>query len=259
MGIDNKTIRISNQQQRALKLLFKFRFISTQLLANIMGIGRRSTYEVLEILVSKGYVDKVYEKDYRYAKKPAYYYLNKAGVTAVRKLLGVNESVVHALYKNDKVTDEFIERCLNVAAIYTALNPTLPKETQIFTRTEINRFTQFPKNRPDLYVRTPNGREAIVLVALDQPAYIIRKRLDEIISHSEDEGWDGDYPTICIVVKNKHAKDSLLYTTAKKLESMGMDDEDLRILIISYESFSNYTGKEWASVFQPNKPTSLFE
>jgi hypothetical protein len=50
---------------------------------------------------------------------------------------------------------------------------------------------QFPKNRPDLYIRTPDGKEAmIVLIVDDKPLYIVRKRLDEIIRHSEDEGWD---------------------------------------------------------------------
>lgn len=257
--VSGETVKLTAQQQRVVKLLFKFRFVSAPLLGLVMGIRPRSAYEVLEYIVSKEIAVKVYKDNYRIDRKPAYYYLSKPGVTTVRKLLDVKESVVHALYKNDVASEDYIEHCLRVMGIYGALTSKLPQDTQLFTKTEINRFKQFPKNRPDLYIRTPDNEEAIVVITLDSPAYIIRKRLDEIITHSEDEGWDGEYPTICFVVKDNSKKNSLLYTTKQKLESMGMDDNELRILVAPLQSFTNYTGYGWANVFQPNKTTTLFE
>jgi predicted ArsR family transcriptional regulator len=101
MGSDENGQKLTGQQQRILKLLFKFRFVSAGLLAMVMGIRREGVYQVLEQLVSKKLVAKVYKTEYRIDRKPAYYYLNKSGVTTVRKLMDVKESVVHALYKND--------------------------------------------------------------------------------------------------------------------------------------------------------------
>ena len=77
--------KLTGQQQRILKLLFKFRFVSAGLLAMVMGIRREGVYQVLEQLVSKGLVTKVYKEQWRIDRKPAYYYLNKSGVTITRK------------------------------------------------------------------------------------------------------------------------------------------------------------------------------
>lgn len=254
-----ETDKLTAQQQRILKLLFKFRFVSAPLLGQVMGIHRISVYEVLEFLVSKELVVKVYDESYRIDRKQAYYYLNKTGVSTVRKLLDVKESVVNALYKNANASDDYIQHCMLVMKIYATLRATLPKDTQLFTKTEINRFKQFPKNRPDLYVRTPNGKEAIVVVPTDNPAYIIRKRLDEIITHSEDESWDGEYPTICFVVKDKRTKNSLIYTTGQKLESMGMGDDELRILVSDLQTITSGNNKPWANVIHPATETALFD
>ena len=114
MDGDVKGQKLTGQQQRVLKLLFKFRFVSAGLLADVMGIHRVSVYEVLEQLVSKKLVAKVYEPKFRIDRKPAYYYLNKSGVTAVRKLMDVKESVVHALYKNDEMTDDFVRHSMKL-------------------------------------------------------------------------------------------------------------------------------------------------
>ena len=52
MGASEKEVKLTVQQQRVLKLLFKFRFVSAQLLGLVMGIRRESVYQVLEYLVS---------------------------------------------------------------------------------------------------------------------------------------------------------------------------------------------------------------
>ena len=259
MNVQEKEIKLSAGQQRLLKLLFKFRFMSTQLLADVIGIGRRSVYEAVEVLVAKGLVDKVYDSDFRYAKKPAYYYLNKQGVTTVRRLLDVKESVVHALYKNAEASPEFIDHCLTTARCYGAIKRGSPDDTEIFTKAEINRFRQFPKNRPYLYIRTPGNKDAIVVIIDDKPLYIVRKRLEEIIQHMEDEGWDGDYPTICFILKNPNDLHSFLYTTNKKLEAMGMDENEVTILATHLEALRKGNDHCWSNPFHPKSFVRMFE
>jgi predicted transcriptional regulator len=111
MGTQKEQAMLTASQQRLLKLLFKFRFISAQSLAHVMNINRRSVYEALEKLTNTELVIKVYSDDFRIDRKPAYYYLSKSGVTTVRKLMDVTESVVHTLYKNDEASEEFIQHC----------------------------------------------------------------------------------------------------------------------------------------------------
>lgn len=259
MKVSKKQEKLTNQQQRVLKLLFKFRFTSSTLLALVMGIRRVSAYQVLEYLVNKGLVTKVYKDEFRIDRKPAYYYLSKTGATTVRKLMDVKESVVHTLYKNAEASEEFIEHSLKATLIYTTLAHSLPDDTDIFTRTELNRFKQFPKNRPDLYIRTSDGKEAIIILADDKPPYIIRKRLDEIIAHNEDEGWDGDYPCIYFVLKDESSKNSFLYTTRKKLENMGFDDDEICIFAASLKDLEKDVRLVWSNALNPKRYVSLFE
>lgn len=259
MGASEKEVKLTVQQQRVLKLLFKFRYISAQLLGQVMGIRRVSAYEVLEKLISNGLATKVYKNEYRIHGKPAYYYLNKTGVTTVRKLMDVKESAVHALYKNEEGTEEFIDHCLKLTQLYTSIMPSLPDSSDIFTKTEINRFKQFPKNRPDLYIRTPDGHEAIIVLVDEKTPYIIRKRLDEIITHSEDRGWEGNYPRICFVLRDSNSKNSFLYTSRKKLESMGFDEEEIYILATSLKAIKEESRLMWSNALNPKKYISLFE
>jgi hypothetical protein len=259
MNSTEKTIKLTQQQQRILKLLFKFRFVSAKLLAQVLGIRADSTYEVLEHLVASDLVVKVYEKHYRIDRKPAYYYLSKPGVTIVRGLLDVRESAVHALYKNDTASAEFVEHSLDVLACYPAIRRNVPEGSDLFTRAEINRFKQFPKTRPDLYIRTPGGDEVMVVLVHDSLPYIINKRLDEIIAHSEDEGWDGEYPRIAFVLKDARSKNAFLYKTAHKLDNLGMDEDDLIILATTIEAAAGGQESIWSSVFAPQVHRGLFE
>ena len=259
MNTAEKTIKLTPQQQRVLKLLFKFRFVSAKLLAQVLDIRADSTYEVLERLVALGMVVKIYDKSYRIDRKPAYYYLSKLGVTTVRGLMDVKESVVHALYKNDTATSAFVEHSLDVLACYPSIRQNLPDGSDLFTKAEINRFKQFPKNRPDLYARTPSGEEAIIVFVHDSAPYLIKKRLDEIITHSEDEGWDGEYPRIAFVLKDSSTKHAFLYRTAQKLDNLGMDEDDLMILATTIDAAASGHRDAWSSVFAPRKNIWLLE
>jgi len=259
MEASNQEVKLSSQQQRVLKLLFKFRFISAQLLAQVMDISRPGVYQALESLVEKELVNKVYEDDFRIDRKPAYYFLNKHGVTRVRRLMDVKESVVHTLYKNDTASQEFIEHCLATAYCYNSISSSLPPDTNIFTKSEINQDTDFPKNRPDLYIRTPDGQEAIIVIADDKPLYIARKRLDEIIQHSEDGEWEGTYPRIGFVLRHSNDKNSFLYSTHKKLETMGMDEEEIFILATHLSPLKGDSDRVWSNAFSPKSFVRLFE
>lgn len=252
-------IKLTPQTGRVLKLLFKFRFVTTLGLANVMGIQRYSLYEVLEKLVDSKLVVKVYDKAWRIDRKPAYYYLSKQGVTTVRQLLGVKESVVHTLYKNAEGSPAFIQQSLTMLACYTPISQSLPEGAEVYTRTEINRYKQFPKNRPDLYISTSDGQEAMIVILTDAAPFIIRKRLDEILTHFEDEGWDGDYPRVAFILKDNSAKSSFLFYEANRLEDLGLDEDEFVLMAASLDDVLSGQPKPWASVYKPKKVSPLFE
>jgi len=253
--VKGQEIKVTAQQERFLKLLYKFRYVNATELAKVIRLRSDNTYKVLETLKTKGLVTKVYKKGYRIDRIPAYYYLSSTGVTTVRKLLDVPESVVHALYKQG--SDDFIAQCQTTLACYNLIRDQLPPGSDIFTKTEVNQDSEFPKNRPDLYIRTSDDKEIIVYIMTTQPNYIINKRLDEIITHSEDEGWDGDYPTIALIVKDTRTQNSVLFKTNKKLEGMGMEEDELMVLVTSLDKLRSGNGVIWGNAFEPLKQVRL--
>ncbi len=253
----SEKVNLTKQQQRILMLLFKFRFVTAPSLAQVLNIHRVSLYEVLEHLVRQDLVVKVYEESWRIDRRPAYYYLSKSGVSAVRGLLDVKEPVVHALYKNGTATDQFIKLCIEVLACYTPIKQNIPSGSDLFTKTEINRFKQFPKNRPDLYVRTPDGREAMIVFVQGSQPYVIKKRLDEIITHNEDEGWDGSYPRIAFVLKDESSKNSFLYKTKRLLDNMGFDETELTVLASTIKAVAGGQNDIWSNALFPKKLSPL--
>ena len=249
--------RLTPQQARILKLLFKFRFVTTKLLARILGIRADTTYEALECLVKLGYVVKEYDPAWRIDRKPAYYYLSHAGVRTIRALLGVTEPAVHALYKNGTASPVFIDFCRTALACYVPIKQSLPSDTELFSRSELARFKQFPKTRPDLYVRTPDRREAMIVYAQDMTLGTMMKRLAELITHSEEADWDGAYPTIGFVLSSTNAKRTFLRRAGQLLENMGMDEDDLLFKAADLPAIVAGQHNPWSSVNEPQEYTAL--
>ena len=260
MGSSERTQNISRHQQRILTLLFKFRFVSAKALAQVLGIRKEGAYQRLEKLVQKELVIRVYDSRWRIDRKPAYYYLSKTGVTAVRKILNASESLVHTLYANDTATDEFVDHCLALLDCYLAIAPHQPAGSEIFSKTEINRFEQFPRNRPDMYIRTPSRKEAMVAILHDVPLYIARKRLEEIITHSEEEGWTKEaYPAVYLILNTMSDTRSLLTRAKHILDNLGIDDAELIIRAAPIASLQSDTAESWYAPRDLTVPLALLD
>lgn len=250
--------QLTKQQQRLLTLVYKFRFITTPLLAKLLSIRKDTAYELLQTLHTLELLDRVYEQSWRIDRKPAYYYLSKQGVTTVKKLLELQDRAVNSLYNDHKASQEFIQECFNNLECYISIKQKLPDNTVIRTKTEINRFTVFPKQRPELYVKTQDGHEAFIIIVPDKLPYFVNKRRDEYIEHSEEDGWNGAYPTMAFVFKDSRSKLGFLYKAQKKLEELGYEENEISIIATDIKQLVNGEKPGWASVFNPTKYVSLF-
>lgn len=250
--------QLTKQQQRLLTLVYKFRFITTPLLAKLLSIRKDTAYESLQTLHELELLNRVYEQSWRIDRKPAYYYLSKQGVTTVKKLLELQDRAVNSLYNDHKASQEFIQECFNNLECYISIKQKLPDNTVIRTKTEINRFTVFPKQRPELYVKTQDGHEAFIIIVPDKLPYFVNKRRDEYIEHSEEDGWNGAYPTMAFVFKDSRSKLGFLYKAQKKLEELGYEENEISIIATDIQQLVNGEKPGWASVFNPTKYVSLF-
>jgi biotin operon repressor len=98
--------RVSSSQVELLLWVMKYRFVSSDVVAESIGKDRSTIYERLSVLVDRGYLVKLYDKTYRLRQRPVIYYLAPAGIRYLKKA-GYERTQLH--YKNKDFTDEQID------------------------------------------------------------------------------------------------------------------------------------------------------
>lgn len=249
--------KLTKQQTKVLGLIYTFRFVTAPLLADVLRIRRYSIYEVLETLVAKDQLVKVYDSSWKIDRKPALYYLSKQGATTVRKLLDLPPQAINSIYQDHRASQDFITECLNTIACYSALSRKLPDGTIIRTRTELNQYSHLlPKHPPQLYIHTPDNQEAFILILPTKLPYFVNKRREEYITHSEDEGWEGSYPTVAFILKDPKTRYGFLYNTKQALENLGIDEDcegEITILTTDIETLKTNKSNIWSDPWQPKQ------
>lgn len=244
--MEKKNQLLRPSQVYLLKQLYKFRFVTTIDLAQYRNLSSHSAiFRSLETLTRLGCVIKRYEPSYKIDRRSAVYSISKRGIQYLRSLHIFNEQVLHAMYKNLTVSDDFIEQHLQVLRIATAINKQYPDRFDIFTRAEIIDQDYFPEPRPELYLRrresNSNPQEYMLYIVDNPMKFIFKKKLDTWITHYEEEGWDGTYPTVLLVCSTQ----SIEMRARTHLMNLGLDDE-LSIMTTTLKGLlSAVKGKVW--------------
>lgn len=217
---------LNNKQLYILKLTYKFRFITAPLIAQYKDLkSRHSMYMTLELLAKQGYLLR--RKDSTpFSNKGTRYGLAPKALPLLRAE-GLNDQVLHAMYKNKTVLEPFIDHQITVLKLYIALRD--PK-LYIYSKTEQCVFEDFPQPRPDLFIRRIKPLKTkpnLYFLELyhDQPLFIIKKRLKALIAHYDTEWPESIYPTLLFVLANERIAKSFQKYADSLLEDVGMEEE----------------------------------
>ncbi|HEY4963937.1 MAG TPA: hypothetical protein VIH90_04545 [Candidatus Saccharimonadales bacterium] len=215
---------LNPNQVQLLKLLYKFRFVSSDLLAKYRDVTRTGINHSLTILVDQILVDRRYDKSYKIQGKSAVYCLTPVGLRMLMDYMPLNDNVVHAMYKNKTVSEGFIDECLRVVEVCTALNSLYPDTFSIFTRSELAQFDYFPEPKPFLYLsrkKPLKGKQNDYMLDIiaDNRKFIIKKRIQTYINHHDSGNWgDEEYPTILLLCATPRIEENALKFTESLLE-----------------------------------------
>jgi DNA-binding MarR family transcriptional regulator len=223
-----KRHRLNPKQLHILRLHYKFRFITIPLLTTYKNLKSNSLHRTFDILREEKYIDRRFDSSYKIDRKPATYYLTTKGMAVLKGESRVNQATLHSFYKNKSVSDAFMQHAVDTLEVYNILKQAYKDRFEIFTRQEVMQFNEFPKTKPDLYLR--GDREYFVSLVHDLPQFLIKKRLAEYITHSDEDGWlHGDYPTLLFVCADESAARRVLKFAETTLEDAGIEEEELRI------------------------------
>jgi hypothetical protein len=217
---------LNDKQLYILKLAYKFRFITAPLLAEYKDLkSRHSMYMTLELLAKQGYLLR--RKDNTpFSNKGIRYGLAPKGFTYLKEA-GVSSEALKPLYRNKDVLEDFVDHSVTAMRVFLALkDPALG----IYGRTELHDFEDFPQTRPDLFIRRKKPSKTkpnLYFVELwhDQPLFIAKKRLKNLINHYDSEWPEETYPTLLFVLVDERAEKSFKKFADNLLEDSGMEDE----------------------------------
>jgi hypothetical protein len=252
MGDQRVSEKLSNKQLHTLKIIFKFRFVTSSLLAIYRGVNKNSLNRMLQNLVDQKYIIKQYDNSYRIDRKGARFSLAPTAITWLMKNSDLNHKTLHAMY--NKSEEPFVLQSLAVMETAISLKETYPDIFYVYSASEISRDIDFPKPRPHLYLRRIETGDQklneyfVELHHTNQP-FLIRQRFKELIQHYDDEGWpDGEYPGLLFILGTARQETSFARFAREVLDAAGIDD--LRVLTTTYKALVStpYNAAIWTNI-----------
>jgi len=224
--------KVSSSQEQLLLCVLKYRFVTSDLLVDVLKKDRSTIYERLSVLVDQGYLVKLYDKTYRLRQRPVIYYLAPRGIRYLKQI-GIERTQLH--YKNKHFTDEQIDEQLLLASLARTIRATYGTTFALYTKYQLS--------LEDLYL-TPPPYAKLEGNAKTVPDYLIeyfpafhqswkiRKRINQHIEFADEH--DEYYPHLLLIAGNA--------STEKRIAGMTQDIyTDFEIFVTTQERI--LTGK----------------
>lgn len=266
-----RLLKLNTKQQELLILIYKFRFVTSALLADYKGLSNYSVMnKALNILVDRGYLVKHYDSSYKLKGKAARYYLTTQGIRHIRNSFDeVEEKVLRGYYKNKTLTDEFVDHTVDVFRVYNELRRTYPGKLHYATRQKLVGHYYLPQPLPDLYFGTLQKDEQkrvsyFLDLSSDNLLFLHKKRFKALMEHKEEGDWQSEmetsYPMLLFILNDARSEKRFNRHVTKTLDDSYMDEDDIEVYTTSMQALKASTADNkaiWTGVFEDKKPRAL--
>jgi DNA-binding HxlR family transcriptional regulator len=234
---------VNKQQLQVLYLLYKYRFATSDLLAQSQNITRRYMNIRLGILVDQGYIGRNFDSSYKLRNQHASYYLLNEGIKLLKEKPELSKSVLRNIAKDKNASNRFTQHSLNIYEVSNKLSELYGATIKFFTKSYLTDFDYFPEPLPDAYIsfkKDDAGRQLphIMLECFDStiPEFVMKRRIDQYISHIESGKWTpkARYPMVLLICQTEELEQRVKKLLAKSLRG-GWSDE----LVINSTTIAN--------------------
>lgn len=251
----------NNKQIDILRLLYRFRFATTELLTQALELKSKiKMNERLKILLDQEYIGRNFEPEYRLLRKHATYYLLPRGVEALKRIPDnkFDALTLRNTRKDKTASDQFIDYSLGIFGLYCRLKSEYGDNLHFFTKSQLaNRYDYFSEFMPSVYVRiVANDTERDYFVEYLQsskPFFTVIQRLKQYIEYADSGEWEAatnsDFPVVLLVCDGQ----SLLKRTLKRTGATLNDaSDDLKFYATTPAHLI-----EWQNLVEPDNVASL--
>ena len=201
---------ISKSQVDILLYLYKYRFLTSDLLAMLLQKDRSTIYERLSVLVDQGYVVKQYDRTFRLRRRPATYCLAPAGIRYLKQQ-GIERTQLH--YKSRTFTEEQIDEQLLYAKFGIVLKSSYKESFEVYTKYQL-KHGAYVKPTPHLLLQGKS--DTLPDYVLDYfPAFTVSWRLKRRINQHDEAADELEtiYPHLLLVAGNARTERRLVLFT----------------------------------------------
>ncbi len=229
---------LNEKQIYILKLTYKFRFITSPLLARHRKTTISSANTALLNLYRKGYLGRHYDSStYNLPNRPATYYLQNKAIRYLRDNTDLSDKGLNVCYNDKHLKQKLIDSSL---LIYKTLLDIRDKHPDyiFFTANELREYDYYPKILPQIYYYKPldgDGRQEYMLdIFTDTLFFYIKKRVDQYVAHYEEGEWKRkQYPTIVLIVPDSRLKTKTEKYIEQARDGVFADEEDLPFKVLT--------------------------
>lgn len=216
---------VNSNQVRLLYILFKFRFGTSDLIAEIVRKDRSTVYESLRTLEQQGYIHKFHDKTYRLRGRPAIYTLAAKGIKYLRDTSKVDQTTLRNFYKNKRIAVEnepLVDQCLLVFRIFIVLKTQTGQKFSIYTKYELDK-DDLVSPKPELWLQRQGNSQKpdyiLDIFPVGTMTWLLHKRLRQHQEFAEE--YEYQYPNVLLVAGNPSTERRLF----KQVESAIQDFE----------------------------------
>ena len=253
-----------------LELIYKYRFVSRQLLAESLGIKSGSSlHERLGVLVKHGYIHKRLEPKLKLHGTPAAYYVTPKGLRFLQTLQDhtyITDAVLKGSYRDGTVSQSFVNHTLRVYALSNSLNGFYPA-LKVFMPRDMRQYPDFPDLLPDAFVSLKEGNKTLRffldVIPDNLPSKPLFQRITKYAEFFEDGGWDemsAQYPTLLFIGETGATERRMRRIIKAALYKAELDQE-LTILTTTIPAIENIAdeGQIWTSLDDTDELLALTE
>jgi hypothetical protein len=228
-------------QIHTLKLAYKFRFLTTHLLADYKHLTSYTTsYEALETLVKSKYLIKRLSSKDKADRKNAVYYLSASGIRYLREVEQFDPDVLRIMSKNSYVGPQFLEFQLNQFRLLLILRSHYSDCFHMFTKHEAANLDENIAAKPDMFLRAIDEErepaEYLLYWVLENQMFIIKRLLRKIIADYNTYPADEPFPAVLLICPSPSAEKRIL----DYLRGLELSDE-LEFLTTTMKALSGAT------------------
>ncbi len=223
---------LNDHQIHILKLLYKFRFVTSQLINEYDGSKYpRVINSRLKILLDQDYIARNYDSTYKIQGKSASYYLRPKGVRYLRQLDYTDKSVLYSIYHDKRASPYQISHRLSIFEIGVSLRRNYPS-LDFFSKSELNQNGSL-KPLPDFYIerrRSSKVKDNRFFLDYLEDSLLYRQLIVIVrhyVAYAEEEDWEAEFgenfPVIILVCESKRTRYRVSQLVKKVMDRTHVD------------------------------------